>query len=134
MNMHPKHRPLLIGRLLFLAALALAVSCAAFAQGKAVSEASVRKYMQALASDEMRGRGSATADEMAAAKYIASQLKLLKIEPAGDNGDYLQTVKFSRRRRGATPDAPPVEATTTNCLGIIRGSDPNLAKETILLS
>src|SRR5256884_7480306 len=99
-----------------------------------VSEKSVRSYMNALASDEMRGRGSATADELAAAKYIASQLKLLKIEPAGDNGDYLQTVKFSRRPRGAAPDAPPVEATTTNCLGIIRGSDPKLSKETILLS
>src|SRR3989440_4888662 len=99
-----------------------------------VSEKSVRKYMTGLATDEMRGRGSATADELAAAKYIASQLKLLKIAPAGDNGDYLQTVKFQRRPRGAAPDAPPVEATTTNCLGIIRGSDPKLSKETILLS
>src|SRR5256714_13482517 len=99
-----------------------------------VSEKSVRSYMNVLASDEMRGRGSATADELAAARYIASQLKLLKIEPAGDGGDYLQTVKFSRRVRGAAPDAPPIEATTTNCLGIIRGSDPKLSKETILLS
>src|SRR2546430_15232279 len=96
-----------------------------------VSEKSVRKYMTGLASDEMRGRGSATSDELAAAKYIASQLKLLKIEPAGDNGDYLQTVKFSRRPRGAVLDAPSVESTTTNCLGIIRGSDPKLSKETI---
>src|SRR5205814_4623735 len=98
-----------------------------------VSEKSVRSYMNALASDEMRGRGSATADELAAAKYIASQLKLLKIEPAGDNGDYLQTVKFQRRQRG-DPNAAPVEATTTNCIGMIRGSDPKLSKETILLS
>src|ERR1700687_4994903 len=59
-----------------------------------VSQESVRKYMQGLASDEMRGRGSATADELAAAKYIASQLKLLKIDPACDDGGYLQTVKF----------------------------------------
>src|SRR6266566_5442877 len=73
-----------------------------------VSEKSVRSYMNALASDEMRGRGSATADELAAAKYIASQLKLLKIEPAGDNGDYLQTAKFMRRQRGA-PGATPTE-------------------------
>src|SRR5881394_395235 len=72
-----------------------------------VTETSVRKYMQALAGDEMRGRGSATADELAAAKYIAAQLKAMKIEPAGDNGDFLQTVKFKRRTRGA----PEVEAT-----------------------
>ena len=99
-----------------------------------VTEQSVRKYMEALASDDMRGRGSATADELAAAKYIASQLKALKIEPAGDNGDYLQTVKFARRARGAPADAAGVEMTTTNVLGIIRGSDSKIAKETILLS
>src|SRR2546421_4604909 len=97
-----------------------------------VSEKSVRKYMTGLATDEMRGRGSATADELAAAKYIASQLKLLKIEPAGDNGDYLQTVKFQRRQRD--PNAAPIEAVTTNVIGILRGSDPKLSKETILLS
>jgi Zn-dependent M28 family amino/carboxypeptidase len=89
--------------------------------------------MQALASDAMRGRGSATTDELAAAKYIASQLKFLKIKPAGDDGGYLQTVKFQRRQRGA-PDAPPKEATTTNVVGILRGRDPKLAKETVLLS
>jgi len=87
--------------------------------------------MEALASDEMRGRGSATADELAAAKYIASQLKLLKIEAAGDDGGYLQTAKFMRRVSGA-PNT--IEATTTNVVGILRGSDPKLAKETALLS
>src|ERR1043165_1262547 len=112
---------------LLAASLAL-VSVAAFAQnGKStVTEQSVRKYMESLASDDMRGRGSATADELAAAKYIASQLNTLKIEPAGDNGDYLQTVKLTRRAGG--------ELTTTNVLGIIRGTDPKSAKETILLS
>jgi hypothetical protein len=97
-----------------------------------VSEKSIRSYMNALASDEMRGRGSATADELGAAKYIASQMKLLKIAPAGDSGDYLQTVKFQRRQRD--PNAAPIEAVTTNVIGILRGSDPKLSKETILLS
>jgi len=89
--------------------------------------------MEALASDEMRGRGSATADELAAAKYIASQLKLLKIDAAGDDGGYLQTAKFMRRSRGA-PGAAPIEAATTNVVGIMRGSDSKLGKETVLLS
>jgi hypothetical protein len=95
-----------------------------------VSQESVKKYMQGLASDEMRGRGSATADELTAAKYIASQLKLLKIEPAGEDGGYLQTAKFMRRQRGGAS----AEATTTNVVGILRGNDPKFAKETILLS
>jgi Zn-dependent M28 family amino/carboxypeptidase len=89
--------------------------------------------MEALASDEMRGRGSATTDELAAAKYIASQLKLLKIDAAGDDGGYLQTARFMRRSRGA-PDAAATEATTTNVVGILRGSDSKLAKDTVLLS
>src|SRR5437773_109418 len=124
-------------RITILILLLVLTSGAAFAQAKpvktAVTEQSVRKYMQALAGDEMRGRGSASADELAAAKYIASQLKLLKVKPAGDGGDYLQTVKFQRRARGA-PDQAPVEATTTNVIGILPGRDPVLAKETILLS
>ena len=93
----------------------------------------MRKHMQALASDEMRGRGSASDDELTAAKYIASQLKLLKIKPAGDDGTFLQTVKFKRRVRGA-PDQPPADAVTTNVIGILRGRDRKLSKETILLS
>ena len=117
--------------------LALCVA-SSFAQGAkpqtTVTEKSVRKYMDALASDEMRGRGSATADELRAAEYIASQLKALKIQPAGENGGYLQSVKFQRRPRGAAPGTPPTEATTTNVVAIIRGSDPNLSKESILLS
>ncbi len=98
-----------------------------------LSEESVRRYMNALASDEMRGRGSATADELRAAQYIASQLKLLKIKPAGDDGGYLQTVKFQRRQRG-NPNGPPTEGTTTNVIGIIPGSDGKLSKETVLLT
>jgi Peptidase family M28 len=98
-----------------------------------VTEKSVRAYMTALAGDEMNGRGSATADELEAAKYIAAQLKRLKVDPAGDDGGYLQTVKFTRRQRG-NPGAAPVEAITTNVIGILRGRDAALTKETILLS
>jgi hypothetical protein len=136
MNIPSKHRILAAVLLLSLISFGL-TSNATFAQRAkpktTVSEKSVRKYMDVLASDEMRGRGSATADELAAAKYIASQLKLLKIKPAGDDGGYLQTVKFMRRQRGA-PNAAPTEAVTTNVVGILRGSDPKLSKDTILLS
>jgi hypothetical protein len=124
--------------LVIIAAALVFAPAAIVAQGTKtatlVTEQSVRKHMEALASDDMRGRGSATADELTAAKYIASQLKGLKVEPAGDNGDYLQAVKFTRRSAGAPADAPAVELTTTNVLAIMRGSDPKLSKETVLLS
>jgi len=61
---------------------------------------------------------------LAAAKYIASQLKLLKIEPAGDNGDYLQSVKFSEDNSIA---AAPDRLTT------IRGTD-SMARQRSTLS
>jgi len=129
-----RKRPALIAIIfLFIASVGYSTSTSALAQAGKISEQSVRKHMQALASDEMRGRGSGSADELAAAKYIASQLKLFKIEPAGDNGDYLQTARFMRRQRGV-PDATPTEAVTTNVIGILRGSDSKLAKEVVLLS
>ncbi len=128
MNIQTKRRTWGAVLLLVVASVAMAQTVSPKAKAT-VSLESVKKYMQGLASDEMRGRGSATADELAAAKYIGSQLKLLKIEPAGDDGGYLQTVKFKRRQRGA-----PIEATTTNVLGILRGSDAKLTKETILLT
>jgi Peptidase family M28 len=46
--------------------------------------------MEFLASDALRGRGSATADELVAATYVASRLRAYGITPAGDNGAYLQ--------------------------------------------
>jgi hypothetical protein len=132
MNIHAKRTSSIA--ILLLAVVSIATAQTVKQGPKAiVSQESVRKYMQALANDEMRGRGSATADELAAARYIASQLKVLKIDPAGDDGGYLQTVKFMRRQRGA-PDSPPPSATTTNVVGILRGSDSKLTKETILLS
>jgi Zn-dependent M28 family amino/carboxypeptidase len=45
----------------------------------------------------------------------------------------LQTVKFMRRQRG-NPGATPVDAITTNVIGIVRGRDATLTKETVLLS
>jgi acetylornithine deacetylase/succinyl-diaminopimelate desuccinylase-like protein len=133
-EMRTARRAAIVLLLTFCAALGAQLSFAQTPKLRTtVTEKSVRQYMTALASDEMRGRGSATADELRAAQYIAAQLKALKIRPAGDNGDYLQSVKFQRRPRGAA-SAPPTDATTTNVIGILRGSDPELAKETILLS
>ena len=132
MNIHTKRATWVAVLLLVMAAVAMAQTVTPKTKAT-VSQESVKKYMQGLASDEMRGRGSATADELTAAKYIASQLKLLKIEPAGDDGGYLQTVKFTTRQRGA-PGAAPTEAITTNVLGILRGSDAKLTKETVLLT
>ncbi len=59
--------------------------------------------MEFLASDALRGRGSATADELAAAKYVASELLAYGVAPAGDEGGYLQQAAIVRRKFTAAP-------------------------------
>src|SRR5713226_7756354 len=50
-----------------------------------VCTACIRAHMEFLASDALRGRGSATPDELVAATYVASELRQYGVEPAGDN-------------------------------------------------
>jgi aminopeptidase YwaD len=68
-----------------------------------VCAACIRAHMEFLASDALRGRGSGTSDELVAATYIASQLRLYGIEPAGDDGGYIQRATLLRRKLTAPP-------------------------------
>jgi hypothetical protein len=66
----------------------------------ALTEAGVRRILSALANDSMEGRftGSRGADR--AARFIASEMKSIGLQPAGDSG-YLQKVPFTTHpRRG----------------------------------
>ena len=56
----------------------------------AVCAACIHAHMDFLASDALRGRGSATPDELVAATYVAAELEHYGIEPAGDDGSYIQ--------------------------------------------
>jgi len=77
----------------------------------------VRGEMSFLAGDALRGRGSATRDEFVAASYVASQFESFGLEKA-----QIQRVSL------------PSGATTYNAMGILQGTDPELARQTILLS
>ncbi len=77
----------------------------------------IRGEMFFLASDALRGRGSATHDEMVAATYVVSQFQSFGLEAAE-----LQSVPLASG------------GTTYNALAVLRGSDSALARETILLS
>jgi len=94
------------------------------AQGLA---ASVRTHMQVLAGDAMRGRGSATPDEARAADYIAGELKRYGIQPAGDRGGFIQVATIPGSWFGGS-------RTTVNVVGMLKGADPKLAGETVLLT
>ncbi len=68
---------------------------AAVPAGPALSEittASLVEHVRTLSSDEFEGRAPATPGGERAAEYLASQLKALGLEPAGDDGTYFQQV------------------------------------------
>lgn len=91
-------------------------------------ERNIVAHMEFLAGDALQGRGSGTQYELIAGQYIASQLRQFGIAPAGDAGadgkkSFLQKVPAAD---GAT--------VTWNVVGELRGRDPRLAKEVIILS
>ncbi len=55
---------------------------------------SIKKYTNALASDEMEGRGTMQPGGDKAANWIAGQFKSLGLKPLGDKDSYLQSIKF----------------------------------------
>ncbi len=84
---------------------------------RAICTRCVRAHMNFLASDALRGRGSGTQDELVAATYIASEFEQYGVEPAGDNGSYIQRATLLRRTLTARPKltfhpAPGSPATT----------------------
>lgn len=96
-----------------LSACLLLTSIALPAQNKPVAKSTdhltvcaecIRKNMEFLASDELRGRGSGTEDEHKAAEYIGSQLKAYGIQPAGDRGGFVQQVTTVRRKLTGNPE------------------------------
>lgn len=99
-----------------------------------------------LASDEMEGRRTATPGEIRARDWLVSELERLGVEPAGEDG-YLQPVPLlrvtdnqGRTRLSLPPQGMGLDglgdaerATAWNVLGIVRGDDPALANEVIIV-
>ena len=63
----------------------------------------IRADEEFLAGDTLHGRGSGTEDEHLAAAYLGSELRRYGIEPAGDDGGYVQTVTITTRAVTSAP-------------------------------
>lgn len=87
-----------------------------------VKERNVRAHLEFLASDALQGRGSGTRDELIAGTYIASQLRQAGIEPAGDNGGFLQIVSIKKE---VYTEAPALTAAGNV---FIHGKDMNILR------
>lgn len=77
-------------------------------QHSQVQEKNVRAHMEFLASDALKGRGSATEYELIAAHYIASQFRQFGLAPAGDRDanqqkTFLQTIPLTKQAFAEVP-------------------------------
>lgn len=140
-------RSLSVLLLCFVAACARTVAVTTGVFAVPTPDVRVRELLGALADDSMEGRGTGTRGSARAARYIADQMAAAGLTPAGDSG-YFQRVPMALVPRGNPPrmapallpsfaalDTIPVERRLTgvNVAGIMRGSDPVLAAEAILV-
>jgi len=112
----------------------------------------VAALLGALADDSMEGRDTGSRGSAAAARLIAAELERAGVQSAGDSGFFqrvplaLQTLRFQDRavRRmvllpgGAALDSVPAADRTAfpavNVVGVVRGRDPALAGEAVVVS
>jgi Zn-dependent M28 family amino/carboxypeptidase len=104
----------------------------------AVSQSEVRRLETALADDSMEGRLTGTTGGARAARFIAGEMKRIGLQPVGDSG-YFQRVPVSATdsaitlRASFTDAEPGKHETAVNVLGLLKGSDPKLAGEIVLV-
>jgi hypothetical protein len=112
---------------LFLFCSLFCLVTAAPAQQSSVDSAQIRGAMEFLASDALQGRGSGSHDELLAATYLASQLREIGIEPAGDNGGFIQDVsgEFNEGKK---------QWNTRNVIGKLEGRDEKMKDQVVLLT
>jgi len=142
---------------LFVSVLALAAVPAVRAQTRSgadsVGAARVGALLEALAHDSLEGRDTGTRGSAAAARILAAELERAGVTPAGDSGFFqrvplawqtvtLQNGQTRRRlvildRLAALDSVPPVDrpaVTAVNVVGVLRGADPQLRDEAVVVS
>ena len=93
-------RTIILSAFVFLATISSAqVPSAARDAMQKVDAERIRAHVKFLASDLLEGRGTGQRGGDIAAEYIATQLELYGLQPAGDNGTFMQKVPMM----GVTP-------------------------------
>ena len=86
----------------FAGALAQDAGAAAAARGRRAAEqikaSELKDYLHFVASDEMEGRDTPSRGLDLTAKFIALNLSLWGVKPAGDDGTYFQRISLKRTR------------------------------------
>ena len=108
-----------------------------------VSADEVREIVGVLAADSMEGRRTGTPGSARAARFLAERMRSYGLEPGGDS-NYFQKVPYElttgpegdmlRLAKGKRVDSADVERVTDyNLIGLVRGSDPAMRDEAVVL-
>jgi hypothetical protein len=101
----------------------------------------VREIVSVLAADSLQGRRTGTPASARASRFLAERMRRYGLEPVGDSG-YFQRVTYEVAQgpegemlRLAQPDsiATGLRVVDYNLVGVIRGSDPALRDEAVVL-
>jgi len=96
-----------------------------------ITAADVKRRIQIIADDSMRGRDTPSPGLESTARYIAREFKQFGVSPAGDSGSFIQRYPIPGGPPNGRPNARP---TAPNVVGILEGSDPVLKDEYIVVS
>lgn len=97
------------------------------AQDRSDAIKQVKKDVEYLASDKMKGREAGTKHEKAAANYIAKRFKEIGLTPLGDDGTYIQTFSFPKSKDPHTGTESEEKLEGVNVVGYIsNGGDNNV--------
>lgn len=89
---------------------------------RAIGARDVERYVEVLSSDELRGRRTPSLGLARAAAWVAERFQLAGLDPAGDDGGYVQYWP-----------AGPDTARAPNVVGLLPGSELPRAGEYVLL-
>lgn len=90
---------------------------------QSIQEKKLKKHISYLASDELKGRGTSSAEELKAAEYIAGEFKSYGLKPL--NGSYLRPFSFKKNLNPHdTTTANIKERTANNVQGFLDNNAP----------
>ena len=92
----------------------------------AITPAELETWLEYLSSDEMKGRNNGSPEMEKAARWIASRLEESGVQPAYEDGKLIRPYSFQTRRGGNIEEQ--------NVVGIIKGTDPELRDEYIIIT
>lgn len=105
-------------------------SCVIYTAAQNISSEEIKKHIMFLASDNLRGRGTATPDEQKAAEYIASAFKSYQLLPLGSEHSYFQKFTFKKKNNPHdTSTSGMPELTGINVIGYL---NRNAAKTIVI--